>query len=285
LYSFCAQADCTDGEQPHAGLIADANGNLFGTTPFGGAFGSGTVFEIAKTASGYASTPATLVSFCSLANCAHGVAPYGGLIADANGNLFGTTNVGGAYGAAQGGYGTVFEIAKTASGYANTPTTLVSFNSIDGAYPEDGLIVDAHGNLFGTTPIGGTFGGGTVFEIANTASGYAGTPTTLYSFCAQADCTDGEHPEAGLLADANGNLFGMTPFGGAYGDGTVFKLQTFAGLPGQPTCIGNSVSALDQKYGGLNAAAAALGYSSISAQQRAIMAYCDGSDQVASSLH
>jgi uncharacterized repeat protein (TIGR03803 family) len=132
------------------------------------------VFEIAKTASGYANTPTTLVSF----NNIDGAYPYAGVIADANGNLFGTTVNGGAY-----GYGTVFEIAKTASGYANTPTTLVSFNSIDGSTPYGGLIADANGNLFGstpyggliadangnlfgTTPFGGTFGGGTVFEIA-----------------------------------------------------------------------------------------------------------------------
>ena len=109
---------------PKGDLIADSNGDLFGTTSRGGANGIGTVFEIAKTVAGYASTPTTLVSF----NGARRHYPQGGLIADANGDLFGTTRGGGA-----NGDGTVFEIAKTASGYASTPTTLVSFNGADGA--------------------------------------------------------------------------------------------------------------------------------------------------------
>src|SRR6266851_6211325 len=187
----------TDGAEPLAGLIADANGNLFGTTAFGGALGFGTVFEIAKTAGGYASTPTVLVSF----NRTNGAEPEAGLIADANGNLFGTTRFGGA-----NGFGTVFEIAKTAGGYASTPTVLVSFNRTNGAEPEAGLIADANGNLFGTTRFGGANRFGTVFEIAKTASGYATTPTILVSFCAQTNCADGAEPEAGLIADANGNL-------------------------------------------------------------------------------
>jgi hypothetical protein len=74
--------------------------------------------------------------------------------------------------------GTVFEIAKTAHGYASTPTTLVSFNGTDGAYPEARMIADAHGDLFGTTFAYGPNGYGTVFEIAKTADSYASTPTT-----------------------------------------------------------------------------------------------------------
>ena len=110
----------------NGGLFADANGNLFGTTTYSGANGYGTVFEIAKTANGYASTPITLVSF----NCSNGANPVGSLIIDANGNLFGTTSLGGA-----NNLGTVFEIAKTDSGYASAPTTLVSFTSSNGASP------------------------------------------------------------------------------------------------------------------------------------------------------
>jgi hypothetical protein len=130
------------------------------------------VFEIAKTASGYATSPTILYSFCSLANCADGEAPWGRLSADANGNLFGTTAQGGASDCEPDcGNGTVFEIAKTAGGYASTPTTLVIFNGTDGASPYAGLIADANGNLFGTTTYGGaaygaTLGLGTVFEIA-----------------------------------------------------------------------------------------------------------------------
>ena len=163
----------TNGAKPYGGLIADAAGDLFGTTSYGGANGYGTVFEIVKTATGYASTPTTLVSF----DDTNGANPYGGLIADAAGDLFGTTYDGGA-----NSYGTVFEIVKTATGYASTPTTLVSFDGTNGANPYSGLIADAAGDLFGTTVSGGANGNGTVFEIVKTATGYASTPTTLVSF-------------------------------------------------------------------------------------------------------
>jgi uncharacterized repeat protein (TIGR03803 family) len=108
--------DGANGATPLAGLTADANGNLFGTTSGGGAHEGGTVFEIAKIAGGYARAPVTLVSFCALANCADGVNPQGVLITDAKGNLFGTTSGGGAHGGS-----TVFEIVKTA---AATPASL-----------------------------------------------------------------------------------------------------------------------------------------------------------------
>jgi uncharacterized repeat protein (TIGR03803 family) len=106
-------------ENPSAGLIADAAGDLFGTTQGGGANLDGTVFEIAKTGSGYANAPATLASF----NGTNGGSPDSGLIADAAGDLFGTTQYGGA-----NLVGNVFEIAKTGGSYATTPTTLFSFN-------------------------------------------------------------------------------------------------------------------------------------------------------------
>jgi hypothetical protein len=289
LVSFCLLANCADGALPMAGLIADAKGNLFGTTAIGGAFGGGTVFEIAKTHRGYASTPTTLVSFCSLANCADGSSPRGGLIADADGNLFGTT----AHGGAGNEGGTVFEIAKTHRGYASTPTTLVSFcslaNCADGRVLQAGLIADANDNLFGTTNAGGANGdaasnGGTVFEITKTAGGYASTPTTLVSFCSLANCADGTVPAGGLIADADGNLFGTTDEFGPNGNGTVFEITDsgfvvppiFAGTSGKPNCFGKSVSTLARQYGGLNAAAAALGYPSVRALQEAIMEFCEG---------
>jgi hypothetical protein len=107
----------------------------------GGSSDLGTVFEIAKTAQGYASTPTTLVSF----NGTNGSQPYAGLIVDAHGDLFGTTAYGGnGYGNGGLGVGTVFEIAKTGNGYASTPTTLVSFNGTNGANPFGSLIADAH---------------------------------------------------------------------------------------------------------------------------------------------
>jgi uncharacterized repeat protein (TIGR03803 family) len=317
LYSFCAQANCTDGWGPEANLIADANGNLFGTTSYGGGastacpntsilLGCGTVFELVNngtsTAPIYDSSPKILVSFCALPNCADGESPAASLIADANGNLFGTT----AFGGANGG-GTVYEIKKspgTSTGYASTVTTLYSFcaqtNCADGGGPSGSLIADVNGNLFGTTIYGGVsvsncadLGGcGTVFEIEKTPgtpTGYASTVTTLYSFCAQANCTDGEEPVASLIADANGNLFGTTPYGGnsncpeAGGCGTVFKITSsrfiptgvLAGIPGQTNCIDKSVSGLAQEYGGFAHAAAALGYS-VQGLQNEVVIYCGG---------
>ena len=214
-----------DGSGPRAGLIADADGNLLGTTEYGGAYGDGAVFEIAKIGDGYASTPTVLVSF----NGANGSNPYGGLITDAAGNLFGTTNRSGAH-----PYGEVFEIAKTKTGYASTPTVLASFNWADGAYPQGELIADAAGNLFGTAGHGGAYGDGVVFEIAKTSDGYASTPTVLASF----NGADGANPRAALIVDAAGNLFSITSAGGAYGDGVVFEIaKTSDGYASTPTVL------------------------------------------------
>ena len=150
-----------NGATPYAGLLADGNSNLFGTTYGGGAFGAGTVFEVVNTATGYAAAPITLVSF----NHTDGATPYAGLIADANGSLFGTTLLGGMFGA-----GTAFKITKTATGYASMPITLVDFNNNSGGYPVVGLFADETGHLFGAAYSGGASGYGTVFEI--TRSGF-----------------------------------------------------------------------------------------------------------------
>ena len=206
-----------NGALPSAGLIADAAGNLFGTTAAGGANGDGAVFEIAKAGAGYASTPTTLFSF----DGASGAGPASGLIADAAGNLFGVTPSGGA-----NGYGTVFELVRDGGG-VYTPVTLLSFNGADGRFASS-LITDAAGNLFGTTSSGGAYGYGTVFELVNNGGGY--TPVTLLSF----NGADGANPGGGLIADAAGDLFGTTGEGGAYSApgqprGTVFELVNNGG--------------------------------------------------------
>ena len=138
----------------------------------------GTVFEIVKTPTGYASAPFTLVSFSG----AVGLQRVGnsGLIIDASGNLFGTTWGGGAHDS-----GTVFEIVKTPTGCADTPITLVNLDGNNGGGPEGGLIIDGNGDLVGTTESGGAHDDGTVFEIVKTATGYADTPTTLVSSTAR----------------------------------------------------------------------------------------------------
>jgi len=222
-----------NGATPIGGLIADAHGNLFGTTSAGGVHNNGTVFEVkvdSTTATGYATTPTTLVNFANVADA------FAGLIMDASGNLFGTSFLGGTtvY------FGTVYEVkvdSTTATGYASTATVLVSFNQANGQYPNGTLILDPNGDLLGTTSFGGANYScppvglcGTVFEIktdSTTATGYANTPTVLASF----NGADGGYPEGSLMADAHGNLFGTTYAGGPFfacsdGCGTVFELKT-----------------------------------------------------------
>ncbi len=221
LFNF----DNAHGEQPYGNLIADSNGDLFGTTTRGGSSGDGTVFEIVNTSAGYATTPTVLVSF----DGTNGANPQAGLLADSSGNLFGTTFSGGSL-----GNGTVFEIVKTTSGYATTPTVLFNFDSTNGAYPSAGLIADSSGDLFGTTSQGGSLGYGTVFEIVKISTGYASTPTVLFNF----DSTHGGNPAAGLVADFNGSLFGTTNAGGQDNYGTAFEIvKTKSGYASTPTVL------------------------------------------------
>jgi hypothetical protein len=211
----------TDGADPAGNLITDVAGDLFGTTEYGGTSVDGTVFEIPFVDGSYASAPTTLGSFGG----PNGAYPVGGLIADAAGALFGTTNEGGANGPISSGGGTAFEISYIDGSYASAPTTLVSFNyHNNGGYLQDGLIADAAGDLFGTTWGGGPGGGGTAFEVPYIDGSYASTPTTLVSFSG-----NGLTPYAGLIADAAGDLFGTTTAGGADGSGTVFEIPYIDG--------------------------------------------------------
>jgi uncharacterized repeat protein (TIGR03803 family)/VCBS repeat-containing protein len=206
------------GGQPTNCLIADAKGDLFGTTQGGGANSLGTVFELVKSGSTY--TLNTLVSF----NGSNGATPTGPLIVDDNGDLFGATQDGGA-----SNDGAVFELVKSGSTY--TLNTLVSFSGSNGAGPTSGLIADAKGDLFGTTQGGGAYGQGTVFELVKSGSTY--TLNTLVSF----NGSDGATPIGGLVADANGDLFGTTDWGGANGQGTVFEITGSGFVVATPTVV------------------------------------------------
>jgi uncharacterized repeat protein (TIGR03803 family) len=221
LYSFCAQSGCADGETPMAGLIQAANGDLYGTTAEGGANGpyDGTIFKITP-----GGTLTTLYSFCSQSGCTDGGFPLAGLVQGTNGDLYGTTNGGGAN-CAPNGCGTVFKITPSGS-----LTTLYSFCSqsgcMDGSDPEAGLVQATDGDLYGTTSFNGdTYNGGTIFKITP-----SGMLTTLYSFCQSANpCTSGEYPQAALIQDTNGHLYGTTSFGGTGYAGTVFSLSVGLG--------------------------------------------------------
>jgi uncharacterized repeat protein (TIGR03803 family) len=153
--------------------------------------------------SAHAKSETVLYSFTGGAD---GGNPFAGLIKDESGNLYGTTVEGGA-----NNVGTVFELAPD-----GTETVLWSFTGADGSYPEGGLIMDTSGNLYGTTSSGGADGDGTVFEVA-----LHGTETVLHSFTGG---PDGKGPQAGLIMDKKGKLYGTTVFGGANNDGTVFKV-------------------------------------------------------------
>jgi uncharacterized repeat protein (TIGR03803 family) len=210
LYSFCSQSGCTDGDVPYAALLQAADGNLYGGTTAGGAYGYGTIFKI--TPSGRLTT---LHSFDS----SDGASPDGELVQGTDGNFYGTAGAGG------NGYGTVFKM--TPSGMLTTLHIFAGYPT-DGDEPLGGLVPAADGSFYGTTYFGGTsntcsygshVGCGTIFKITQ-----SGTLTTLHSF----DTTDGSGPKSALVQATDGNLYGTTVYGGAdcvpAGCGTVFRV-------------------------------------------------------------
>jgi uncharacterized repeat protein (TIGR03803 family) len=234
LYSFCSQADCSDGYVGWTipGLIQATNGHFYGTTYGGGAHGYGTVFEITPTGK-----LTTLYSFCSETNCADGSYALAALFQGSDGSFYGTTNGGGdgAYCTITGGCGTVFSITP-----AGKLTTLYSFcklqNCSDGATPYGALAQGRNGNFYGTTYSGGANSScpgncGTVFEITP-----GGKLASLYSFCPQTGCSDGFGPWAGLSLSTDGSFYGTTGYGGntangaTNGSGTIFKVTPAGAL-------------------------------------------------------
>jgi len=204
LYYFQSSPD---GAAPMASLIGDQSGNLYGTTEHGGSAGVGTVFKVAQDG-----TETVLHSFYL-----DGEFPLAPVLMDASGNLYGTLSNGNRKKCGSGGC--VFKLAPD-----GTETTVYSFKkpAVDGHTPLAGLISDSDGNLYGTTVEGGgrrcSQNCGTVFKITPD-----GTETILHVFGSQGD---GALPQAGLIMDASGNLYGTTWSGGAhgFGFGTVFKL-------------------------------------------------------------
>jgi uncharacterized repeat protein (TIGR03803 family) len=207
LYSFCGQPNCTDGANPKGNLLRDSTGNLYGIA-------SGTdvdappsvAFRLAKNGK-----YTVLYTFAPGSWWGDNGAP--GLVSDSAGNLYGATPYGGADGA-----GAVFKLDT-----AGTYTALYSFTGgADGGNPVAGVIRDSAGNLFGTAYGGGANGGGVAFKLETD-----GTYTVLYNFCSNSlYCGDGYSPDAGLVRDAAGNLYGTAPLGGQDGGGygVAFKL-------------------------------------------------------------
>lgn len=275
LYSFCSLDNCADGEAPRADLLLDNDGNLYGTTSLGGVSpactGCGTVFRLAPggnetvlhafadgsdgaypiaglirddASNLYGTTYNGGLEQCPVnfdaTGCgvvymitsggkenilyrfgggSDGAWPYGGLLLDDLGNLDGTTQQGGP--GCQGGplgyekgCGVVFQITGP-----NAETILHRFGSRLGIFPMAGLVADSAGDIYGTTSQGGANGDGTVYETTP-----AGKEKAIYSFCSAANCADGAVPEAGVVVDIAGNLYGTTYWGGSENSGTVFKI-------------------------------------------------------------
>jgi uncharacterized repeat protein (TIGR03803 family) len=221
-----------DGTGPYASLVQGTDGNLYGITNGGGTNGYGTVFRVTPVG-----VLTTLYSFCAQPNCIDGGLPYGGLVLGTDGNLYGTTYLGGGLDKDcgyrhPGGCGTVFKI--TLGGVLTTLHRFAGYPT-DGDAPTDALVQGTDGNFYGTAA-GGAYALGTVFEITP-----EGTLTTLYNF------DDGADPYGGLVQAADGSLYGTTYYGGQnncfgsiLGCGTVFKitsagvlttLTSFAGYP------------------------------------------------------
>jgi len=205
----------TDGANPASTLIFDAAGNLYGTTTSGGASNAGTVFELRR-----GQNDAWGMSILHDFNLTDGSAPDGRLVFDPAGNLYGTTGAGG-----DSSTGTVFRLSPTTGGRWNH-TLLYSFLRSGGTDPQNGVILDSAGNLYGITVSSGDLCGckyGTVYQLTPGA-GDIWTKTTLHTFSS----SDGHSP-LGLVLDAQGNLYGVTFVGGSANDGTVFELSPSSG--------------------------------------------------------
>jgi uncharacterized repeat protein (TIGR03803 family) len=206
LYSFAGSP--TDGRFPQSELVQGSDGNLYGTTYYGGTSNNGTVFRISPSGS-----ETNLYSFGSYPG--DGNYPSCGLIQGSDGNFYGTTSHGGT-----SGEGSVFRISPSGS-----ETILYSFAvpPTDGNHPDAGLVQGTDGDFYGTTFYGGagancgSDGCGTVFRISP-----SGTYTSLYSF---GGSPDGAFPEAGLVQGSDGNFYGTTEGGGTNGAGAVFRIS------------------------------------------------------------
>ena len=222
LHSFVGGT--SDGAYPTQGLVRDASGNLYGTTYQGGSngcggTGCGVVFKIDTTGK-----ETILHSFAGVKDGAYPY--YGHLRLDKAGNLYGVTAGGGAFSP----YGVVYKLAKN-----RALTVLHNFNGTEGGFPYGTVAMDAYGNLYGTTKGGGASGWGTVWKVSLTKK-----RTILHSF--GGGTSDGCNPMAGVVLDANGNVYGNTTYCGTSNYGTVWKLSkggkytvlhNFAGTDGE----------------------------------------------------
>lgn len=234
LYNF--KGGSQDGASPHATLIEDSAGNLYGTTVNGGPptgacrLGCGTVFRLTPASGEWQES--VLYTFTGGSD---GAIPYAGVAMDAAGNLYGATIGGGT-----AGKGVVYKLTPGAGGW--DLTVLHTFQGADGSAPYPTPVLDAAGNLYGTTNAGGAYNRGVVYALAPQSDG-SWTEHVLHTFRGG---TDGANPLAGVILDRRGNLYGTTSQGGTANCGIAFRLarnpaggwvesilHTFLGLPAQ----------------------------------------------------
>ena len=211
-----------DGSHSDAPLILAGDGNFYGTTNAGGAYGNGTVFKM--TAAGAVTVLHTFSAEDETFTNADGSFPNGGLVQAGDGSFYGLTSGGGT-----GGAGTFFKITT-----AGVLTTLASFEPLDGAsdnetgaYPYAAPVQGHDGSFYGTTTAGGANGNGTVFNVTPT-----GALTVLYTFSAANNGVngDGSYPSGGLVQGADGNFYGTARYGGLNDTGTIFKVTPMGGF-------------------------------------------------------
>jgi uncharacterized repeat protein (TIGR03803 family) len=247
-YSF---AGYPDGNGPHGAVVADAQGNLYGTTEGGGRENHGTVYRLQPNGSAY--NEKILYSFRGHRD---GVGPAAGLIIDGTGALYGTTVVGGKSTVQAG---TVFKLTPNTNGY--TESILYAFKGQpDGSEPVARLCLDSSGTLYGTTSLGGKSNAGTVFALVPKSSGNGYAEQVLWSF--GRGSADGAYPDGNVIVDANGIIYGTTLGNSGSGSGTLFtlkrhteKLYYFNGYNGGDPVAGPSADS----NGNLFVAASALG--------------------------
>jgi uncharacterized repeat protein (TIGR03803 family) len=214
-YTTLLNFDSTNGSHPSSPLVQGLDGQLYGAASSGGNNGNcsgiggcGTLFKI--TTDGALTT---LYDFCPVSQCLLGRSPGSTIVQDVTGNFFGTTPFGG-----QQEWGEVFRFSPSGSTFVRLYSFCAQTNCSDGMNP-GGLVLAPAGSVYGVTDTGGTHGQGTVFKITT-----RGALTTLYNFCAQANCADGQEPGS-LVAASNGTLYGLTFAGGASNSrGTIFKI-------------------------------------------------------------
>jgi uncharacterized repeat protein (TIGR03803 family) len=205
---------CNDpgGSSPNAALILDAAGHLYGTTAYGGTHNDGTVFEIIPAARGVWTEKVLHTFFGPVPD---GVFPFGSLVSDSAGSLYGTTLSGGGTLCGGNGCGTVFELERHPGGVWRERLLHRFTGGEDGLNPNAGLVFDAAGNLYGTTTHGGDCSQacGTIFELTPGAGG-TWTETILHRF--NFVHQDGDSPYSSLIFDSAGNLYGTTHYGGQF---------------------------------------------------------------------